>query len=45
MVFEYYILRLGEHEFIMSFIATQGFESLAQLIIALGKRKTVAVTQ
>lgn len=39
MVFEYYVRQLGDHTFVMDFIATNGFESLNQLIPELRQRK------
>ncbi len=39
MVFEYYVLRLRDHEFVMTFIETEGFESLSELIDRLAGRK------
>lgn len=39
MVFEYYIVQLENHDFIMEFINTQSFENLALLITTLKKRK------
>ena len=39
MVFEYYVLRLRDHDFIMRFIETQGFENLEKLIVKLDNRK------
>jgi hypothetical protein len=42
MVFEYYVLRLRDHDFIMHYIETQGFENLDLLITKLGEhRKSV----
>jgi hypothetical protein len=32
MVFEYYILNLREHAFVLTFIRTNGFENLSKLI-------------
>jgi hypothetical protein len=45
MVFEYYVLNLEEHNFVMDFVATQGFENLEQLIPELRKHRKVAVKQ
>jgi hypothetical protein len=45
MIFEYYVLRLRDHDFVMSFIAKNGFENLDRLIIKLGTRTTVKVKQ
>jgi hypothetical protein len=41
MIFEYYILRLRDHDFIMAFISNMGFENLSLLIAELGRRKPV----
>lgn len=39
MVFEYYLLRLNDHEFIMAYTATNGFENLVKLISDLERRQ------
>lgn len=39
MVFEYYVRQLGDHEFVMHFVATNSFENLEQLIPELRVRK------
>lgn len=39
MIFEYYVLNLGDHDFVMDFVNTRGFENLKQLIPELRKQK------
>lgn len=39
MVFEYYVLRLRDHDFVVSFIKDKGFENLADLIAQLARAK------
>ena len=39
MVFEYYVLRVRDHKFLMTFIETEGFESMTELIDRLAGRK------
>jgi hypothetical protein len=45
MVFEYYVLRLRDHDFIMHFIATEGFENLDLLIAELGEHRRSAASK
>jgi hypothetical protein len=41
MLFEYYLTNLASHQFILDFVATQGFENLSSLIAEVKRRKVV----
>ena len=40
MLFEYYLQRIHDHDFVVAFIRKEGFESLADLLEWLPKRKS-----
>jgi hypothetical protein len=41
MIFEYYILRIGDYEFLNKFLVDESFDHLPELIDALKKRKGI----
>lgn len=41
MVFEYYILRIGDYDFLNKFLVDESFDNLPELINALKKRKGI----
>jgi hypothetical protein len=41
MIFEYYILRIGDYEFLNKFLVDERFDHLPELIDALKKRKGI----